>query len=165
VDIEEEEAAAADWREAGFHGHGGACTERTALKVGLVVADVREKVVRLGVEVEGVHARLGGLHAAGHLNLGEEVEAAGGGATRRRKQWLRPVVAGTLTLHLLGRRRRIWEKAAWRMLGGLGWRLAVPSLDPREVASERVREWGPFFSFLGGHGWGALLLLGAAMLW
>jgi hypothetical protein len=101
--VDTEEAAAANWREAGFHGRGGACRERAALKVGLVVADVREKVVRLGVQVEGVHVRLGGLHAAGHLSLREEVEAAGGGATRRRKQRLQPVVAGALTLHLLGR--------------------------------------------------------------
>jgi hypothetical protein len=127
--VDTEEAAAANWREVGFHGRGGACRERAALKVGLVVADVRE-IVCLGVEVEGVHARLGGLHADGQLSLGEEVEAAGGVATCRRKQWLQPVVAGALTLHLLGRRRR--RRGCREGWGGV---LQIPAPDSREVAA------------------------------
>jgi hypothetical protein len=70
--VDTEVAAATNGREAGFHDRKGACRERAALKVGLVVVDVR-KGVHLGVEAEGLHARLGGLHATSQIYLAEEV--------------------------------------------------------------------------------------------
>ena len=96
--VDAESAVGTNGRDYGIHVQRSA----SALNVGRVLADVGEAPLHgLGVEIEGLQATSGGERAAGGSLLREQVEAGVGG-TRRREQWVQPIIACAVALHRPG---------------------------------------------------------------